>query len=235
METKRARIFIVDDHPIVIKSLEFLINAQANLYVCGWAATAREALRQLESCSAELVIVDISLPDRHGLDLVRDVRAFYSRIRILVVSAHNEEIYAVHALNAGANGYVMKDADIGILTGSIQQVLAGHTYLSPNMLARLWEYRRVNGIGADTFTRLSERELQVLELLGKGRTVIQISEALSLGRHSVETYQTRLREKLAMENTHELLRYAVLWSVSENSGNCSHVNSDVFHLNRDRI
>ncbi len=228
METRRAKVFIVDDHPMAVEFLRTLIDQQPDLQVCGYADAARRTLELLRSCTPDLVLVDLSLPDRHGLELAKDIRLAYPQLMVLVFSVHDEVIFAERALEAGAQGYIMKNATTNAWLKAIRLVLAGYTYLSPAMMARMRQQRTTSkpGVAVGGLNQLSDRELEVLQLLGEGRSVNQIAAMLSLGRHTVQTYQTRIKDKLGLNTTQELMRYAVLWTVEEGSRNQEKIKSD---------
>ncbi len=141
METRRAKVFIVDDHPMAVEFLRTLIDQQPDLQVCGYAGAARRTLELLPSCTPELVLVDLSLPDRHGLELVKDIRLAYPQLMVLVFSVHDEVMFAERALEAGAQGYIMKNATTNAWLKAIRLVLAGYTYLSPAMMTRMRQHR----------------------------------------------------------------------------------------------
>ena len=219
MNTRCTRVFIIDDYPTISQFLRILIGWEKDFKVCGDALDARRALELLPTCAPDLILLDLLLPDRHGLEVIRDIHLIDPDARILVFTVHDELVFAQRALQAGAQGYVMKCETSTTWFEAMRQVASGHTYLSPTMRTRIMKQlggdkssREVHGI-----SQLSNRELEVLQLLGGGRSVSQIAAILSLGRHTIQTYQTRIIEKLGLESTSELMRCAYLWAFEERS------------------
>jgi DNA-binding NarL/FixJ family response regulator len=219
MEAKWAKVFIIDDDPSFAVYMRFVISPQTNFCICGDAPDVRQALKLLPTCSPDLILLDLLLDDHHGLEVIKDIRAVDPRVRILIFSGHDEVVYAERAVRAGAQGFVMKTEAVQTRLEAMRHVMAGSIWLSPAMRTRVtqqWATSRPQD-GVCGIERLSDRELEILHLLGEGRSNSQICAMLSLARHSVQTYQTRVREKLGLMNTHELIRYAALWAVSERS------------------
>jgi DNA-binding NarL/FixJ family response regulator len=208
-----TRVLIVDDHPIVRSGYTQLMAADPRLAVCGEAAYVADALQAVETARPHLLIVDLSLKDGSGLDLCKQVKATRPEIKMLVVSMHDESLFAERALRAGASGYVNKQEATETLIQAIHTVMAGRIYLSSQMTDRML-YRAV---GTDALTdespieRLSDRELQVLEMIGRGVTTRQIAEKLFLSPKTIESYRENLKAKLHLDNSAELTRYAVQW------------------------
>lgn len=215
----KSRIFIVEDHPVTRNGLVQLINYQNDLLVCGFADTAAKAVGGVESAEPDLVMVDVSLPDGHGLELVKDLKVRHPKMRILVLSMHEEGFYAERAFRAGAAGYVMKQEPTDTVMAAVRRILCGETYLSPRMQERVLS-RFATGKSADVNSdveRLTDRELEVFELIGRGHGTRQIARQLRLGVSTVETHRAHLKEKLDLENGTELTRRAVEW-VNINQG-----------------
>jgi len=214
--TDKRRVVIVDDHPIVRERLVEMINDQSDLVVAGEAEDRPEALRFLETLQPELIIVDLVLRTTHGLDLIKDIHRRWPEIAILVVSMHEEPMYAERALHAGARGYITKqEATTNILT-AIRRVLRGEVYISEKMALPLaakaiGQAGRPAGFSVD---RLSDRELQVFELIGKGHGSVQISQELNLDIKTVETYRERIKKKLQLRDAADLLQTAITWARS---------------------
>jgi DNA-binding NarL/FixJ family response regulator len=212
-EAEAKRIVIVDDHPLFRKGLEQLINSDDGFAVCGEAASAAQAMSEIRKLKPDLVIVDISLPGANGIELIKNVRAEFPKLLILVLSMHDESLYALRSLRAGAQGYVMKQEALGNVVHAIHEVFAGRPYLSPAMSAKLiTNFVQAPGEGeAHATNRLSDRELEILELLGKGGEVRDIAKALHISPKTVETHRAHIKEKLKLTNARQVTRFAVQW------------------------
>jgi len=203
----------VDDHPIVRQGLAESINRESDLVVCAEAEDRHEALRTIEETKPDLVIVDLSLKSSSGMELIKDIHSRWPRLAMLVVSMHDEMLYAERVLRAGAKGYLTKqDASHSILMG-IRRVLSGEIYLNPKtasaVLARLAASRKTSN--DSVIDLLAERELQVFELTGEGLNTRQIAERLNIDIKTVETYRARIKEKLVLKDSSELLQLAIRW------------------------
>jgi DNA-binding NarL/FixJ family response regulator len=208
-------VLIVDDHPIVRQGLRRMIEPEPDLVVCGEVQTEREARTAIRALSPDVVIVDISLAQGDGLELVRDVHAQQPELPMLVLSMHDELIYAERLLAAGASGYIMKQAASDQLLIALRQVLAGGTYLSESLAGNLGRTDGSSGgAGADPIDRLSNRELQVLSLIGRGMSSREAAEALGLSVKTVETHRQSLKRKLNLATNAQLLQYAINWYAS---------------------
>jgi DNA-binding NarL/FixJ family response regulator len=210
-ETKR--IVIVDDHPLFRKGLEQLIHSEDGFAVCGEANNAPEAMDVIRKLNPDLAIVDLSLPGANGIELIKNIRAEFSKLPILVLSMHDESLYALRALRAGAEGYVMKHEAMTNVIQAIREVFNGRPYLSPAMAAQVitkFAHRQAEG-EADAVERLSDRELEVLELIGKGNDVRQIAKVLHLSPKTVETHRSHIKDKLDLKNSREVARFALQW------------------------
>ena len=205
----RTRIVLVDDHPMVRERLAELINREPDLEVCGEAETPAEALTVIAARRPRLAILDLSLKDAFGLELIRDLRARHPRLLVLVLTMHESPLYAERALRAGATGYLTKrDATTRILT-ALRQVLAGETYISESLAGRVTsQLAHPEGRAVD---RLSDRELEVLRLIGAGSNTRDIADALYLDMRTVETYRARIKVKLNLKDGFDLLRFALEW------------------------
>jgi DNA-binding NarL/FixJ family response regulator len=211
----KRKVLIVDDHPIVRQGLRLMIDAEPDLVVCGEAQSAREARDAIRQHEPDVVIVDISLAQGDGLELVRDVHAQHAELPMLVLSMHDELIYAERLLAAGASGYIMKQAASDQLLVALRRVLSGETYLS-EALAQSLERSRGAGAGmpgtsVDPVKRLSNRELQVLSLIGRGQSSREAAEGLGLSVKTVETHRQSLKRKLNLATNAQLLQYAINW------------------------
>jgi DNA-binding NarL/FixJ family response regulator len=208
---RKHRILIVEDHPVTREGFAHLINCQADLEVCGQADNAAGAVVQIAVQRPDLVIVDISLPDSNGIELIKDIRALHPALPMLVLSTHDEGLYAERAVRAGAQGYIMKQASTREVMDAIRMILRGEIYLSEAMKTRM-VYRHLHGPASVHLTSLddlTDRELEVFQLIGVGRTTRQIARSLHLSASTVETYRARIKEKLHIENATELVCRAV--------------------------
>jgi DNA-binding NarL/FixJ family response regulator len=218
MTGKKSKILIVDDHPLVREGLSIRISAQPDLQVCGEAAHVDEALAQVKATSPDLVIVDMALKEGHGLDLIKQIKARYPAVKMLVVSHYEESLFAERALRAGALGYINKGETQQHILHAIRDVLDGKRYVSAEMTQRLLR-QAVSGTDStttDPIDRLSDRELEVFRLIGKGMTTSGIAAQLYLSVHTIETHREKIRAKLALKNGAELMQRAVQW-VLENA------------------
>lgn len=210
------RVLIVDDHPIVRQGVRRMIELESDLMVCGEAQTEKEARAAIRALHPDVVIVDLSLGQGDGLELVRDVHAQLPQLPMLVLSMHDEQIYGERLLAAGASGYIMKHAASALLLVALRAVLAGGVYLSES-LARNLE-RAVGGINGgvspDPIGRLSNRELQVMSLIGRGLSSREAAEGLGLSIKTIETYRQSLKRKLNLATNAQLLQYAINWYLS---------------------
>jgi DNA-binding NarL/FixJ family response regulator len=214
----QRRVLIVDDHPIVRQGLRRMIEPEPDLVVCGEVQTEREARAAIRALSPDIVIVDISLAQGDGLELVRDVHAQRPDLPMLVLSMHDELIYAERLLAAGASGYIMKHAASDQLLIALRQVLSGDVYLSESLAATLGragaEGTSSASGGGDPIERLSNRELQVLSLIGRGQSSREAAESLGLSVKTVETHRQSLKRKLNLLTNAQLLQYAINWYAS---------------------
>jgi DNA-binding NarL/FixJ family response regulator len=206
-------VFIVDDHPIVRQGLGQLINHEPDLKVCGEAASVKEARATLGEADPDVVIVDMSLRDSDGLELIKDIRSKYRNLPVLVLSMHDESIYAERLLSAGANGYIMKQAAADQLLIALRRVLGGGIYVSDTVGASMIERFAVSGLRqrTDPIERLSNRELQVLNLIGRGKATRQIADDLNLSVKTVESHRQRIKKKLNLVSAPQLVQFAVNW------------------------
>lgn len=201
------RVLIVDDHPIVRRGLRGLLQAEPGVEFIGEAGTPEDALSELERGSWDVVLLDIALPGRSGLNTLGAIRAVRPGLPILIVSGHPEDQYAVRLLRAGAAGYLTKDAAPDVLLKAVKRVATGGRYISEALAEFL--AGEVQDSGVEPHQLLSNREYEVLTLMGEGRTVTDIAESLHISVKTVSTYRTRLLEKLGVRTTAELIRYAV--------------------------
>jgi DNA-binding NarL/FixJ family response regulator len=216
-DKSKAKVIIVDDHPIVRQGLAELINHEQDLTVCGYAEDAHEALGIIKKTGPDMVIVDISLKETSGMELIKDIKAQYPNLPVLALSMHDESLYAERALRAGAKGYVMKAEATENVVTAIRKVLSGQIYVSDRMAAKM--VRKLVGGGpqasASAIERLSDRELEVFCLIGQGIGTRQIAERLHLSVKTIETYRAHIKEKLDLADSSELLQYAIQWVSSQ--------------------
>ncbi len=208
-----ARILIVDDHPMVRDGLASRIANEPDLSVCGEADDIEEALRLVAELNPDLVMIDISLKTGHGIDLVKQIRECHPKMKMLVNSMYDETVYAERSLQAGALGYLNKQTARETVIDAIRTVLAGKTYLSPEMTDRIVK-SRVGGMiqpGKSPVESLSNRELEVFQLIGQGQSTGAIANQLHLSVHTIDTYREKLKIKLNLANSAELNRFAVQW------------------------
>jgi DNA-binding NarL/FixJ family response regulator len=209
----RKRVFLVDDHPLVREWLTNLINQQPDLVVCGEAESAPQAQAAIVQLLPDVAIVDLSLTNSSGLELIKDLHAACPGVAVLVLSMHDESLYAERVLRAGARGYIMKRETTHNVIAAIRQVLAGKTYISDKVAAALAAQLVASKtpLRGSPVEQLSDRELAVFELLGQGRGTRQIAETLRLSVKTVQTYCGRIKEKLNVGSATELIREAVRW------------------------
>ena len=215
------RILIVDDHPIVRQGLRRLMESEDDLSVCGEVETARDARTAIKELNPDAVIVDISLKQGDGIELVRDVRAHYATLPMLVLSMHDEAIYAERMLSAGANGYIMKQAASEQFLVSLRRVLDGGIYVSEAVGSNMIQKFASGGsyISANPIDRLSNRELQILHMIGKGMSTRETANSLNLSVKTVESHRQRIKRKLNLNTGAQLVQYAVNWFAGREPAN----------------
>ncbi len=207
-----TRIVLVDDHPMVRERLAEVINLEADMMVCGEAEDRGQALEVIACQTPRLAIVDLTLKRSNGLDLIKDLRAMHPDVLILVLSMQDESLYAERVIRAGAHGYITKQEATRSILDAIRQVLTGKVYLSAELSAELLSRMLGRSKSAvRSLDLLSDRELQVFERVGQGFGVRQIAEQLGLDVKTVETYRSRIKEKLELKDAAELLRKAIAW------------------------
>ena len=210
--TKR-RILLVDDHPLTSEGLAGVINREADLEVCGLAGNPAEAMSALARLNPHLMVTDMTMPGRGGIEFLKDVHAMMPELPMLVLSMHDEMLYAERALRAGARGYVMKDAGSAKVLEVIRLILSGQSYVSPQMSARLLDAvtgRRPRG-STSPIEKLSDREFEVFRLLGSGKSTKEVAQALHLSPKTVDVHRGRIKEKLGLKDASSLIHHAVRW------------------------
>ena len=214
---KRRRVFIVEDHPVTRRGLVELIKLEPDLKVCGEAGDATRALDAIKTAKPDLALVDITLPRKSGLELIKDFRLWVPGVQILVLSMHNERLYAERVLRAGGHGYVMKSEGGEKLLQAIRQVLGGKTYVSEgvfNWIVDAFAGRR-NSAGDSPLGLLTDREFEVFQLVGQGLPTAEIGQRLHLSPKTVDSHRLHIKEKLHLQSLPALMRYAVRWAATE--------------------
>jgi DNA-binding NarL/FixJ family response regulator len=209
----KANIFLVDDHPLVREWLTNLIHQQPDLAVCGESEDAPHALQEISAAKPDVAIVDISLKHGSGIELIKNLKALQPGVAVIVLSMHDERLYAERALRAGARGYIMKRETAKKVIMAIRQVLDGKIYMSES-LAAVFAAKFVDGrlpASGSLVERLSDRELEVFQLLGKGYETRQVAEMMNVSMKTVQAHCAHIKEKLKLTNAAELLREAVRW------------------------
>jgi DNA-binding NarL/FixJ family response regulator len=213
-EVKKARVFIVDDHPIVRRGLQFMLNSEANMMVCGEAESGPEALSKIEAAQPDVAIVDLRLKSGSGLDLIRNLRIQFPKLKLLVFSMHDEMFYAQRVLRLGAHGYVTKEDGAEKAMDALRLILNGKRYVSPAIADRI--FNRLSGPDDEgktaTVEQLSDRELEVLQLIGEGLGTRTISERLGLSIKTIESYRENIKAKLGLASAAELTNYSYNWA-----------------------
>jgi DNA-binding NarL/FixJ family response regulator len=210
----RKRVLVVDDHPIVREGLVQRINRDPNLTVCGEAENSGSVLRAVETLKPDLVLLDINLPGRSGLELIKDLRITHPKLPVLALSMHDEDVYAERVLRAGGRGYVNKQTGAQTVVEAIRRVLTGQIYVSEHVNRTI-----LNGLagrspdaGTSQIARLTDRELEVLSQIGSGKESRQIAGDLRMSLKTVETHRSNIKRKLKLNTGAQLIRYAVLWA-----------------------
>ncbi len=220
IDGNKAKILIVDDHPLVREGLADLVNKEKDLVVCGQAEDAYQAMEAIRELKPDMAIVDISLKETSGLELIKDIKIRHPSLPVLTLSMHEESVYAERALRAGAKGYIMKREATKKVVTAIRKVLRGQLYISEKMTTRLVR-KLVDGkpeAGSSPIDRLTNRELQVFRFIGQGLATSEIAKRLHLSVKTVETYRAHLKEKLNLPDSSKLLQHAIQWVRSQGAG-----------------
>jgi len=210
-------VLIVDDHPLLRQGLALLINQQDDMHVCGEAEEAQAALQAIAQRRPDIMILDLALNGPDGIELLKTIRAADTTLPVLILSMHDEAIYAERALRARANGYIMKQEATEKVLVAVRRILNGEVYLSDRMSSKLLQ-QYIGGSPSMMQSRislLSDRELEVYRLIGEGRATREIAEELHLSVKTVETYQAHIKEKLALRSGRELIQHAIQWKMNE--------------------
>jgi DNA-binding NarL/FixJ family response regulator len=215
----RKRIFIVDDHPMMRDGLRALISSEGDLEVCGEADDAPQAIEEIEKLKPELAIVDITLQSTSGLELIKDLQSRVPTVAVLVISMHDESLYAERVLRAGGRGYVMKQEGGKKLMEAIRQVLNGQTFVSPKISAKILDaFSGRRAEGSSPVEQLTDREFAVFQLIGSGLTTKEIADRLHVSAKTVEVHRVNMKKKLKVGTAPELIRFAVRWVESQKPG-----------------
>ncbi len=216
----KSRILLVDDHRMVLNGYRLMLHAEPDLAVCATATSAPEALAAVERERPDLVVTDLTMAGRGGLDLIKDLLALHPELRVLVCSMHDETLYAERALRAGAKGYVMKDADGPTFFAAIRRVLEGQVYMSVKLAARVLDsFAGAPPRGSHSpLKKLSDREFEVFRLFGEGRTAKEIAAQLNLSPKTISVHRDHLKEKLEFATSAEMIRQAVRYVETEQLG-----------------
>jgi DNA-binding NarL/FixJ family response regulator len=212
-EAPRKRVFLVDDHPMMRDGMARLIDSEPGLMCCGGAKSAEEALSEILRCRPDLIITDITLPNRSGLELIKDLVAMQSEIPVFVYSMHDESFYAERALRAGARGYLMKEAGSEKMLEAIRRVLAGEISVSPAVAAKILKVFSTPQprISQSPVSNLTDREFDVFQLIGQGKSTKEIADQLHLSHKTVAVHRGHIKEKLGFTSSTELVHQAIRW------------------------
>ena len=219
VQTAKKTVLVVDDHPLMRQGLALLINQQQDMQVCGEAEEAQAAMQAIAHLHPDIMILDISLTGPDGLELLKNIRTTNPDLPVLILSMHDEAIYAERALRARANGYIMKQEATEKVLVAVRRILNGEIYLSERMSNKMLQ-QYIGGAPSMIQSRiasLSDRELEVFRLIGEGRATREIAEELHLSVKTVETYQAHIKEKLALRSGRELIQHAIQWKINEKS------------------
>jgi DNA-binding NarL/FixJ family response regulator len=220
MIAKKCRVLLVDDHPIVRQGLGLLIDREADLSVCGEADGAHTAFHAIATLRPDIVVLDISLSGPDGLDVLKEIRMKTASLPVLILSMHDESIYAERAMRAGANGYIMKQEATEKVLVAIRRILQGEVYLSDRLTNTMLQHyvRGSSPTKKSPLVNLTDRELEVFRLIGEGHSTRQIADELHLSVKTIESYQAHIKEKLALRNARELVQHAIEWTVNLKGG-----------------
>ncbi|MFZ0034108.1 MAG: response regulator transcription factor [Sedimentisphaerales bacterium] len=213
----KTQVLIVDDHPVIREGLVTIVNHERDMNVCGQADDAYQALKAVTELKPDIVVTDISLKNSDGIELTKNIKARYPRMPVIIFSVHDESLYAERALLAGAKAYLMKDEVSENIIKAIRAVLSGEIYVSDTISKKF--LHKIAGDKAGTtktpIENLSDREFEIFRLIGEGLKASQIAKHLHLSIKTIETYRTRIKEKLGLVNASELLQYSIKWAKSQ--------------------
>jgi len=204
---KKIRVLLVDDHAIVRNGVRLMLGEADDISVEGEAESAQRALQLIRTQEFDVALLDIAMPDKNGLDLLKQLRSEQPKLSVLILSTYSEEIYAMRAFKLGAAGYLTKDSPTSALINAVRKAAAGGKHVSPAMMEKL--VSAIGGGAVGSHEALSNRELEVLKLIASGESLVKIAEALHLSPHTVTTYRARILEKMGLSSNAELTRYAI--------------------------
>jgi DNA-binding NarL/FixJ family response regulator len=215
----KRRVLVVDDHPMTRDGLAHLINGEVDMVVAWQSETACQALKIIVDEKPDLVLMDITLPDKNGIDLIKDMKAIHPDIAVLVISMHDESLYAERALRAGARGYITKQEGGARLMVAIRQVLSGQMYVSEKTSSRILEIfsGKQSCRSSSLVGQLTDREFEIFQLIGQGLSAHEIGERIMISAKTVETHRVNIKAKLGLATAAELIAYAARWQVSQNA------------------
>ena len=215
-QKSRAQVLIIDDHPLLRRGIAALINTQPDLSVCGELSDARDAIASIQKLNPDIILLDLALQGTSGIEVLKNLKAQFPKIKVLVLSMHDEAIYAPRALRAGAMGYVMKQEAPENVVSALRRVLTGEVALSQNMGAKMLNRMAgKRGTVSSPMDTLSDRELEVFNLLGNGSGTREIASRLHLSVKTIESHRAHIKEKLALDSAAQLVRHAIQWVSSE--------------------
>lgn len=211
------KILLVDDHPLMRRGQADLLSREQDLMVCGEAGTAREAMEAIAKLKPDIVLMDMALPDKDGLELIKDIQALHPGLPVLAMSMQEESLYAARVLRAGGRGYVMKAEGPERLAAAIRTVLSGQIAVSPRMSAKILESVAAPSgkVGGGLESKLSDRELEVMRLFGEGWSTEEIANRLHLSPKTVDVHRAHIKEKLDLKTTPEFTRFAIKWVAAQ--------------------
>jgi len=216
---RKSRILLVDDHPIVRQGLGLLIDREPDLSICGEADGAHSAFHAITTLRPDLVVLDVSLSGPDGLDILKEIRSKSGSLPVLILSMHDETIYAERALRAGANGYIMKQEATEKVLVAIRRILQGDLYLSERLTNTMLHHFAHGTLSKNSpIVGLTDRELEIFRLIGEGHSTRQIANELHLSVKTIESHQAHIKEKLALRNARELVQHAIEWTVNLSGG-----------------
>lgn len=216
----KTKVLVLDDHPMMRQGLAQLINNETDLKVCCEAGTAQEAFECIERGHPNLVLADISLPDRNGLEFIKDLQSRHPELPVLVISMHDESLYAERVLKSGGRGYIMKQEGGKKIMEAIRRVLSGQIYVSEKMASKILEIfsgRRAEALSSP-IENLTDREFEIFQMIGQGYDTREIAQRLFLSNKTVEVHRANIRQKLNLRSSAELVRYAIRWIEAEGAG-----------------
>ena len=209
----KAKIYLIDDHPVMVRGVRQLIDAESNMQVAGASPDWTVALKEIADIKPEVVVLDVTLANANGIEVLKNLRVHFPELKVLMLSMHDENLFAMRSMKAGAHGYIMKMSATEEVVSAINQVMKGEIYLSKTMAKKTMAHMvgRKGEAAASPLERLSDREIEVFQMVGEGMTTRNIAEKLFLSVKTIETHKSHIKEKLNLENANELTQQAILW------------------------